>query len=482
MKHSLQLRMGQHLTMTPQLQQAIKLLQLSTLDLQHEIQLALESNMMLEVKEEEGSSLEESEQQATYKAETADQITSEGSQTDIPDELPIDTSWDDVYENIQVSTVNSAETQEFEMQRSKSETLHDHLLWQLELASISERDHAIAMAIIDSVNEEGYLIGGLDEIYNGLQEQLNDLERDEVEAVLHRVQNFEPPGVAAVNLGDCLKRQLQQLPETMPYREVALELVTRHLDLLASHEQAKLLRQLGLTERQLGGVIDLIRSLNPRPGNQLQNVDSEYVIPDVFVIKAKGVWQVNLNPDITPKLRVNPFYAGLIKRADNSKENTNMRNHLQEARWFIKSLHGRNDTLLRVARSIVEKQTGFLEHGPIAMKPMVLRNIAEELELHESTISRVTTKKYMHTPNGIYEFKFFFSSHVSTADGGECSATAIRAFIKELIESERPEKPLSDSKISDLLKEKGINVARRTIAKYREAMAIPSSSQRKRLL
>ena len=275
MKHSLQLRFGQQLTMTPQLQQAIKLLQLSTLDLQYEIQQALDSNMMLEVKEEEASSLEEVEQQTANTTETTDQITSEGSQTEIPDELPIDTSWDDVYENIQVSTVNSAEPQEFEMQRSKSETLQDHLLWQLELASISERDHAIAMAILDSINEEGYLVSGLDEIYNGLLDQLNDLEQDEVEAVLHRVQNFDPPGVAAVDLGDCLKRQLQQLPETLPYRKDALELVTRHLDLLASQERAKLMRQLGLSERQLGGVIDLIRSLDPRPGNQLQNVDSD---------------------------------------------------------------------------------------------------------------------------------------------------------------------------------------------------------------
>lgn len=468
--------------MTPQLQQAIKLLQLSTLDLQQEIQQALDSNMMLEVNEEEGNSPEGPEREVTNKKDTTDQITSEGSQTEIPDELPIDTSWDDLYENIQVSTINSAETQDFEMQRSKSETLQDHLLWQLDLASISERDHAIAMAIIDSINADGYLISGLDEIYDGLLEQVNDLESDEVEAVLHRVQNFDPPGVAALDLEDCLTRQLRQLPETTPYRKFAMELVTGCLDLLASHDRVKLMRFLGLTELQLGEVIDLIRSLDPRPGNQLQNLDSEYVVPDVFVVKLKGQWQVNLNPDITPKLRINPYYAGLIKRADSSKENTSMRSHLQEARWFIKSLHGRNDTLLRVARSIVEKQTGFLEHGPIAMKPMVLRDIAEELELHESTISRVTTQKYMHTPNGIFEFKYFFSSHVSTADGGECSATAIRAFIKELVESESPVKPLSDSKISNLLKEKGINVARRTIAKYREAMSIPSSSQRKRLL
>jgi len=226
----------------------------------------------------------------------------------------------------------------------------------------------------------------------------------------------------------------------------------------------------------------LIRSLDPKPGSAIEETDSEYVIPDLFVARVKGKWQVELNPDIAPKLRVNPFYSGMIKRADNSKDNTSMKEHLQEARWFIKSLHSRNDTLLRVGRCIIEKQTEFLEHGPIAMKPMVLRDIAEELELHESTISRVTTQKYMHLPSGVIEFKYFFSSHVSTDAGGECSATAIRAFIKELISNENPAKPLSDSKITQLLTEKGIKVARRTIAKYREAISIPSSSQRKRLL
>ncbi len=226
----------------------------------------------------------------------------------------------------------------------------------------------------------------------------------------------------------------------------------------------------------------MIRSLDPKPGRKLQSFDSEYVVPDVFVVKRDGVWQVNLNPDIAPKLRINPFYSGLIKRADNSKDNVSMKDHLQEAKWFIKSLYGRNETLLRVAQSIVERQTDFLEHGAIAMRPMVLRDIAEELELHESTISRVTTQKYMHTPNGIVEFKYFFSSHVSTTEGGECSAIAIRAFIKELIANELPSKPLSDDKISKLLQEKGIKVARRTVAKYREAMSISSSSQRKRLL
>jgi len=481
MKQSFHLRLGQQMTMTPQLQQAIKLLQMSTLDLQHEIEQALESNMMLEISEEE-SGFQTLEPVPEKRTELSDQVTSEGSQTEIPDELPIDSSWEDVFEfSPEFGAANSEEV-EFETQSSKTSSLLDHLLWQLDLTRFSERDHAIAVAIIDSIDEDGYLIGSLEDVYQGLKGQLDDLDLDEVQAVLHRIQHFDPPGVAAADLGDCLRLQLSQLPECTPYREEALTLVTRHLDLLAHHERSKLMRRLGLNEHALNEVVALIRTLDPKPGARLKSESSEYVIPDVYVVKKNGKWQVNLNPDIAPKLRINPFYSSMIKRADDSKDNVCMKDHLQEARWFIKSLNSRNDTLLRVARSIVEKQAGFLEHGSIAMKPMVLKEIAEELELHESTISRVTTQKYMHTPQGIYEFKYFFSSHVSTEGGGECSSTAIRAFIKELIANENPIKPLSDSKIADLLNEKGINVARRTIAKYREAMLIPPSSERKRFL
>ena len=481
MKQSLNLRLGQQLTMTPQLQQAIKLLQMSTLELQQEIQQALESNIMLEVNDDDSASREEISI-PDIKTENADTFTSEGSQTNIPDELPIDSSWDDIYESNITPGTNNLESVEFESQRSKASTLLDHLLWQLELTLFSERDHAIGMAIIDSINEDGYLSSTPEDIYEGLQTQFDDLDFDEVIAVLHRIQQFDPAGVAAIDLGDCLRLQLKQLPETTPYREEALIVVTRHLKLLATHEQAKLVRKLEVTEHQLGEIVALIRTLDPKPGAQIQESDSEYIIPDVYVTKHESEWFVNLNPDIAPKLRINPFYSGLIKRADNSKDNVCMKDHLQEAKWFIKNLHNRNDTLLRVARSIVEKQTEFLDHGPIAMKPMVLRDIAEELKLHESTISRVTTHKFMHTPNGIIEFKYFFSSHVSTTGGGECSSTAIRSFIKELIDNENQGRPLSDSKIADFLQAKGINVARRTIAKYREAMFISSSSQRKRIL
>ena len=480
MKQSLQLRMGQSLKMTPQLQQAIRFLQLSTLDLQQEIQQALDSNMMLEVDEESVVIVSEdnSEQESVSKKE----IGTEGSQTDVPDELPTDSNWDDVFESSAPASPLQPEKIEFELQYSRSETLFEYLYQQLAIISISDRDKAIAVALIDSINSEGYICDSIEAIYQGLQSQLEDLELDEVEAVLHRVQNFDPVGIAARDLSDCLTIQLNHLPENTPFRQEALDLVQRHLDLLAKHDQATLIRRLGLSPHQLAQAITLIRTLNPQPGAKMQDVSSEYIVPDVFVKKYKGVWQVSLNPDVDPKLRVNAMYSKMIKRADNSPQNVSMKEHLQEARWFIKSLHSRNDTLLRVAESILDKQQAFFEHGEIAMKPLVLREIAEELELHESTISRITTQKYMHMPNGIVEFKHFFSSHVSTVEGGECSSTAIRAFIKELVESENSAKPLSDNKMSHLLKEKGINIARRTIAKYREAMSIPSSSQRKRLL
>jgi RNA polymerase sigma-54 factor len=470
--------------MTPQLQQAIRLLQMSTLDLQQEIQQALDSNMLLEIDEDDASFLS---QEVLPERKTADNdtVTSEGSDSELPEELPIDTSWEDFYEGdaeISGNTGSDNESIDFDAFRSSESTLTDHLIWQLELSPCSERDNAIAMAIIDSINDEGYLVSSIDDIFSGLQDDFDDLELDEVQAVLHRIQNFDPSGVAAADLQECLKIQLSQLPESTPLRTEALNLVNNHLEALANHDKNALIKHLSITEQQLEQVVGLIRSLDPKPGLQIRQQNPEYVIPDVYVIKHNNKWQVSHNPETTPKLRINPEYSALIKKSDDSKPNQCLKDHYQEAKWFIKSLQGRNDTLLRVAKAIVTRQTDFLEQGPIAMKPMVLKDIAEELELHESTISRVTTLKYMHTPNGIVEFKYFFSSHVSTDAGGECSSTAIRAFIKELIGGENPAKPLSDSKIADLLNDKGINVARRTIAKYREAMNIASSSERKRTL
>jgi RNA polymerase sigma-54 factor len=476
MKQSLQLGISQQLTMTPQLQQAIKLLQLSTLDLQQEIQQALDSNIMLEVEEEQ------IKPSSTLTPDNADRTHDKDvEQTNI--ELAIiDDTWDDAYENQSQTKVAMTAPLDFAIQQSQSRTLQTHLIEQLELSTLSLRDHAIAIAIIDAINPKGYLTLTQEELYQGLTQQLDYLELDELNAVLHRIQNFEPIGIGAIDLSDCLRLQLLALSPATAYRENALKLVENHLDLLAAQEKSKLIKQLNISEHQLKQVIALIRSLDPEPGIKIANANLGYIVADIFVNKINGQWRVKLNPDIAPKLRVNTLYSGMIKRADNSQDNTQLKDHLQEAKWFIKSLQGRNETLLRVAQLIVEKQTEFLEHGAVAMKPMILKNIAEDLELHESTISRVTTQKYMHTPNGIVEFKYFFSSHVATVSGGECSATAIRAVIKEFIANEHTNKPLSDEKISILLKEKGIKVARRTVAKYRESMSIASSSQRKRLI
>jgi RNA polymerase sigma-54 factor len=486
MKQTLQLRLGQSLAMTPQLQQAIKLLQLSTLDLQQEIQQALDSNMMLEVADEEGGFAETPEPVESIPQEKEyGELPDLDTQSDIPQELAVDSSWEDVYDTIQSYTQTYGESDgdndDFILQRAPAQTLREHLAWQMELTPFGEQDYAIATAIIDAVDDDGYLTTSIEDIHQGLRAQIEELELDEVMAVLHRVQNFDPPGVAAANLADCLSIQLKQLPDDTSWKKEALELTGRHLDLLARKDLNKLKRVLNLSDEELNHVIALIRTLEPKPGSKIANQEPQYVVPDVFVYRVGNDWLVTLNPDIAPKLRVNPFYSTMIKRADNSADNVTMKNHLQEARWFIKSLQSRNETLLKVARSIVDHQKDFLEFGPRAMKPLVLRAVAEEVGMHESTISRVTTQKYMHTPNGVFEFKYFFSSHVATDAGGECSAIAIKAYLKEMIDQENPEKPLSDHTLSAMLKDKGIQVARRTVAKYREALNIPPSNERKRV-
>ncbi|MFT5810604.1 MAG: RNA polymerase sigma-54 factor [Rubritalea sp.] len=337
------------------------------------------------------------------------------------------------------------------------------------------------MAIIDSTDDTGYLTQSLEDIYIGLKAQLAEIEFDEVEAVLKLVQHFDPIGVSARTPAECMSIQLQQYSKDTPHLTKALVLVDKYLEQLASNDVALLKRRLQATDVELAAIIKLIQTTNPHPGHLISENHAQYIVPDVYVRKHQGQWSVSINRENSPRLRVNNQYAGLIKRADNSEQNTYLKDHLQEARWFIKSLQSRNVTLLRVGQAIVERQHAFLDYGDEAMQPMVLRDIAELLEMHESTISRVTTNKFMHTPRGILEFKFFFSSHVNTADGGECSATAIRAIIKKLVAAEPQEKPLSDSKIALLLGDQGINVARRTIAKYREALHIPPSNERKRL-
>jgi RNA polymerase sigma-54 factor len=511
MKASLQLKLGQSLTMTPQLQQAIRLLQLSTLDLQQEIQQALESNPMLETSEDDDNQNPEStdsdnespeppesasaEESSTTSDTAADWDESENgpdwsSETDspdtIPDDLPVDTAWDDIYQSAPASAARNDDENDndFETRNSPTETLQDHLEWQLNLTPMSERDQAIAHALMDAVDNHGYLTSPLEEIHSGMVDDSDEdpLELDEVEAVLHRLQHFDPPGVFARNLQECLLIQLNQLPPETPWLAQARLVITHYINLLGNRDYAQLLRRSRLKEDQLRDVLALITALNPRPGDTLDQAEPDYVIPDVIVRKHNERWRVELNPEIAPRIRVNASYASLIKRADSSADNTYLRDQLQEAKWFIKSLQSRNETLLKVATRIVEHQQGFLDHGEEAMKPLILSDIAQAVEMHESTISRVTTQKYMHTPRGIFELKYFFSSHVSTDEGGECSSTAIRAMIKKLIATETPKKPLSDSKIAAMLGDQGIKVARRTVAKYREAMHIPPSNERKRLV
>lgn len=499
MKQSLQLKIGQQLTMTPQLQHAIKLLQLSTLDLQQEIQQALESNPMLELNEdsEQPKETEENNETVDFSSQENEAPKSEQTanteepspdgdwQQNIPDELPVDTQWDDVYQNAPPST-NSLPAGDdgfdIDARNSEVESLQDHLYWQLNLTRMSDLDRMIALAIIDAVDTIGRLTITPEEIFTSFSETYPELELDEVMAVLHRVQQFDPPGVAAADLQDCLLIQLRQLAPDTPWLAEAKTVVTKYLEYLGTRDYTQIMRRSRLKEPQLKAALELIQSLTPNPGESISPNTAEYIAPDVFVAKVKGRWSVELNPDIAPKLRINSGYASLIKRADSSDDNTYLRDNLQEARWFLKSLQSRNETLLKVASKIVEYQRGFLEYGEEAMKPLVLHDIAEAVEMHESTISRVTTQKYMHTPRGIFELKYFFSSHVSTDSGGECSSTAIRALIKKLVAAENPRKPLSDNKIAQLMAEQGINVARRTIAKYRESMNVPPSNERKQLV
>lgn len=473
--------------MTPQLQQAIRLLQLSTIDLQTEIQQTLEENPMLEMEEEAPAA----DAEHTAKGETElkqqdEQLDLEKSQ-DLPDELPVDSEWEDIYDIATAGISNATQSSDenvndyLENQSIDGDTLAEHLLWQLRNMSTSDTDFAIGIAIIDGINDDGYLTESIEEIHAGLVDDL-EIEIDEVEAMLHRVQHFDPIGVAARDLKECLLLQLEQFDESTPGLADARMLIRDHLEQIGSRDYARLLKSTRLSEEKLTELIRFIQSLNPKPGSLISPNRAEYIIPDIYVRKVNGEWRVSLNPEAAPRLRINPLYAGYVKKSGRDKDSSYLRNSLQEARWFLKSLQSRSDTLLRVGKAIVERQRLFLEYGDEGMKPMVLRDIAEELDMHESTISRVTTQKYMHTPRGVFEFKFFFSSHVSTADGGECSATAIRAMVKKLIENENPRKPMSDNKISAFLVKEGINVARRTVAKYREAMSIPPSNERKRLV
>jgi RNA polymerase sigma-54 factor len=482
--------------MTPQLQQAIRLLQLSTLDLQQEIQEALDGNPLLEVEEAAPEKTEQSIEDKIHSANTeetptanADEGLTETKETEsnealqketISEELPTDSEWDD-YISAGPNTPAVAAPEENQVyQGETTENIRDYLTWQMNLTPFSDTDMAIATAIIEAIDDKGFLTISTEEILSSLGNE--EVELDEVVAVLKRIQFFEPVGVAARDLKECLYLQLSRYPEDTPWLEEAKIAVSEHIDLLGARDYRTLMRKTKLKEDQLKEVMRLIHTLNPTPSSSVIQEENNYVIPDVTVVKKKGRWVVELNGDTMPKLRVNKEYAALSKTMKQSNDSQFIKSHLQEAKWFIKSLESRNDTLLKVSNCIVHQQQGFFEYGDEAMKPMVLNDVAEIVDMHESTISRVTTQKFMHTPRGIFELKYFFSSHVSTENGGECSSTAIRALIKKLIGAENQLKPLSDSKIADILAEQGIKVARRTIAKYRESLSIPPSNQRKSLL
>lgn len=506
MKQSLDLRLGQHLTITPQLQQAIRLLQLSTIELQQEIREALETNPLLEESGEDGEARSENgaDGEEGVTADASSESTTETTAEDSgePADLDMEASslsdsdvggdgeWEESYDGGSTSTAsrNDSERPDIDARNSKPQTLRDHLLWQMQMTPFSPTDRRIAEALIDAINEDGYLTSKLDEIQQILARGVDGVaglavEIEEIEAVLHHIQHFEPIGVGARDLAECLALQLKAIAADTPYLSEAIALATpENLAALGNRDYNQLRRALKVSPEVLHEAVQLIQRLNPRPGGTVQTTQSNYIAPDIIVRKFKGVWRAELNGEVAPRLRINSVYERMIQRGNSSADNRYLQDQLQQARWFIKSLNSRNETLLKVARTIVDRQRAFFDHGPEAMKPLVLHDIAEAVSMHESTISRVTTNKYMLTPRGIFELKYFFSSHVATADGGACSATAIRSMIKKLIESEPPNRPISDSKIAEILAGQGIHVARRTVAKYRESISIPPSNQRKSIL
>ena len=469
LKPSLQLKLGQQLTMTSQLQQAIRLLQLPALELQAHIRELLESNVMLEPDEGEATGTYETvvtagESQAPPRAENAVEVLDEGwgersvGQSETP--------W---------SSDEDERQQEFA--DTAGESLQEHLLWQLELASLAPRELAVARGIVDAISDDGYLTESLDEIAQTLRPEV-ECATEEVAAVLAIVQALDPPGVGARSVGECIELQLRQLDPATPGYALALQIARHHLALVAERELSLLRRELRATEDEITAALALVRSCHPRPGSTVSAGSAEYVVPDVFVRRTEHGWGVEINPATLPRVRLNQSYASLIGR---NASHATMRAQLQEARWLLKSLEIRHETLMKVARSIVERQTAFLEEGDEHMRPMILKDIAEAVEMHESTISRVTSAKYMHTPRGVFELRYFFSSQVEGADGSGTPSTAIRAKIRKLVKEEDPEAPLSDGRIAELLSAEGIPVARRTVAKYRETMGLAPSNERRRV-
>lgn len=469
LKSVLQLKLGQRHAMTPQLQQAIRLLQLSAIELQQSVRETLAENVMLEL-EDGGDELElptVTETAAVKEAEAQPEIEID----------PAEDRWSDTHgESGAADRPWSDDDRLPEFADETGGSLQEHLVEQLLLAGLSPMNLAIGRVIIDSINDDGYLLEPLETLAEILRPAL-EVSLTQIEAVLRTIQLFDPAGVAARTVGECIELQLAQLDPRTPGLLTAIEAVRDYLPAIAAGDHAALRRQLAVTADELANALALIRASHPRPGSAFHRRPSDYVVPDV-VVRRRGVsWAVELNSGAVPKLRVNPEYAPLV-----TADHPAMRAQLQEARWLIKSIDMRNETLLKVARTIVNRQTAFLDHGEEAMVPLVLREVAETVEMHESTISRVTTGKYMLTPRGMFEFRHFFSSHVAAADGTEVSSTAIRAKIKKLIAGESADNPLSDSRIAELLATDGAKVARRTVAKYREAMKIAPSSERRTVL
>ncbi|HVS76029.1 MAG TPA: RNA polymerase factor sigma-54 [Steroidobacteraceae bacterium] len=474
LKPSLQLKLGQQLTMTPQLQQAIRLLQLPALELQAHIRELLETNVMLEPMDD---GHEESLETGTLEHAAAPESI------DVP-ESPRESAVEVMDEGWGEHSVGPAETpwsgddedRQQEFADAAGQSLQEYLLWQLELAKLEPRELAIARAIVDAISDDGYLTEPLEEIANTLRPEVH-CETAEVEAALGVVQALDPPGVGARSVGECIELQLRQLDPAIPGFNAAIEIARHHLERIAGRELAVVKRELRASDEELACALALVRSCHPRPGSTVSAGSAEYVVPDVFVRRTEHGWAVEINSATLPRVRLNQSYASLIGR---NASHATMRAQLQEARWLLKSLEIRHETLIKVARSIVERQTAFLEHGEEHMRPMILKDIAEAIGMHESTISRVTSGKYMHTPRGVFELRYFFSSHVEGADGSGTSSTAIRAKIRKLVKDEDAESPLSDGRIAELLSAEGIPVARRTVAKYREAMGIAPSNERRR--
>ena len=494
MKASLQLRTSHSLKMTPQLQQQIRMLQLSSTELQTEIRNALESNIMLEEKAEETNTNTDPYDSPENDIENISQI-SKIIEPKIPDETSTRSPDDEAYslENDVQTIIPNWEDAFFDnspkyytdstqkpYHHAQQQTLQDHLNWQLNLMPLSDIDYAIAVAIIDALDNSGYLNCDLEDIRAAVGSEI-DVGIDEIEAVLHLIQVTDPVGCGARNLRECLNLQLNQFARDTAGLDVAKSIVQNHLKTLARGDSDRLIKQLKLDATQLQEAIALIQSLQPCPSSHIQTEPPQYQIPDVYLYKQKNHWIVKLNPLAIPSIRINSSYAGMVRRADNSTDNMSLKTHLREARWLIRSLKNRNETLLRVTECIARKQRAFLEHGVTAMKPMVSKDIADLLDLHPSTVLRTTTNKYVCTPLGIFELKYFFSSHVNTKEGEAVSSTAICALIKKLVANEKPHKPLSDTRIVSELSKHNIKIARRTVAKYRQASNILAYNERKRL-